>query len=230
MENFDIRFDLHIREIMRRARQGNVDSNDLTNTEKAHILQFAKEDQANAWMEINSLMKNNPETDFEYWEVNHDGYRIASDIIAWITKPIDKPIDEIKPPLKTIKKTSQKTTYQWQKTFIDYELKKLHKNMLGVLIDKNTTLDDFKAIFTAKPIESINPIKWHNDNASELLYFIEKCKIVKTKRSDYKKLTSCFLTSDGTKFKAEFKVIKQNLDINLSDKKQKSIDKILSNL
>ena len=42
MENFDIRFDLHIREIMRRARQGNVDSNDLTNTEKAHIYNLQK--------------------------------------------------------------------------------------------------------------------------------------------------------------------------------------------
>jgi len=41
------------------------------------------------------------------------------------------------------------------------------------LIAPETTLEQFKATFTGQPIESINPIKWHQDNASELLYFNE---------------------------------------------------------
>lgn len=42
------------------------------------------------------------------------------------------------------------------------------------LIAPETTLEQFKAVFTGQPIESINPIKWHQDNASELLYFIDR--------------------------------------------------------
>lgn len=42
------------------------------------------------------------------------------------------------------------------------------------LIAPETTCEQFKAVFTGQAIESINPIKWHQDNASELLYFIDR--------------------------------------------------------
>jgi hypothetical protein len=41
------------------------------------------------------------------------------------------------------------------------------------LIAPDTTLEQFTAIFTGQPVESITAIKWHQYNASEVLYFNE---------------------------------------------------------
>ena len=102
------------------------------------------------------------------------------------------------------------------------------------LIAPETTYEQFKAVFTGQAIESINPIKWHQDNASELLYFIDRLQktnniVHNPKKADYQKMTACFVKPDGKPFKAVWKSLKTNIDINLSSDKQKAIDELVSN-
>jgi hypothetical protein len=102
------------------------------------------------------------------------------------------------------------------------------------LIAPETSLEQFKAVFTGQAIESINPIKWHQDNASELLYFIDRLQqtnniVHNPKRADYQKLKACFVKPDGKPFNAVWKSLKTNLEINLSPDKQKAIDELVSN-
>ena len=94
------------------------------------------------------------------------------------------------------------------------------------------TFKQFKPIFLGVPLEEVEPIRWHEDNASELLFFImdmmEKGLINdEIKRMDYKKLQGCFIKPDGNIFNSSFKNLKKNLDVNLSDAKKQAISKIL---
>jgi hypothetical protein len=132
-------------------------------------------------------------------------------------------------------KQQQKTSYVWQNN-PDEELPELYKLMLNKykLIAPETSLEQFKAVFTGQAIESINPIKWHQDNASELLYFIDRLQqtnniVHNPKRADYQKLKACFVKPDGKPFNAVWKSLKTNLEINLSPDKQKAIDELVSN-
>lgn len=128
-----------------------------------------------------------------------------------------------------------KTTYQWQSN-PDKELPELYSLMIDKhkLIAPETTYEQFKATFTGQPIESIEPIKWHQKNASELLYFIDRLEqsnniVHNPKRANYQRMTACFVKPDGKPFKANWKQIKQNISINLSPDKQKAIDKLINN-
>jgi len=125
-----------------------------------------------------------------------------------------------------------KTSYVWQHN-PDKELPELHKLMRDKykLIASETNFEQFKAVFTGQPIdESFEPLKWHQDNASELLYFNEA---IKDKVNDvwhiYQRLAACFVKPDGKQFKAVWKSLKTNIDINLSLDKQKAIDELVSN-
>jgi len=134
------------------------------------------------------------------------------------------------------KKQHKKTSYVWQNN-PDKELPELYSLMINKkykLIASETTYEQFKATFTGQPIKSINPIKWHQDNASELLYFI--CRLEQSqnivhnpKKADYQKMTACFVKPDGQKFTANWKQLKQAISINLSEDKQKAIDELLKN-
>lgn len=70
------------------------------------------------------------------------------------------------------KKISKKTTYQWQ-TNPDEELPKLFNLMINKykLLASDTSKEQFKAVFTGQPVESINPMKW-NPAKNLLAYFI----------------------------------------------------------
>jgi len=132
-------------------------------------------------------------------------------------------------------KQQQKTSYVWQSN-PDKELPELYKLMIDKykLIAPETTYEQFKAVFTGQAIESINPIKWHQDNASELLYFIDRLQktnniVHNPKKADYQKMTACFVKPDGKSFNAAWKSLKTNLEINLSSDKQKAIDELVSN-
>ena len=127
----------------------------------------------------------------------------------------------------------KKTSYVWQNN-PDKELPELYTLMIDnyKLIASGTTLEQFKAIFTGQPIESVNPIKWHQGNASELLYFIDTLGqsnniVCNPKKADYQRMTACFVKPDGNQFKANWKQIKQNISINLSSDKQKAIDELI---
>lgn len=136
-----------------------------------------------------------------------------------------------KPP-----KQQKRTSYVWQNN-PDKELPELYNLMLNKykLIAPETKPEQFKAVFTGQPIDkSFEPVRWHQDNASELLYFIGKLEqstniIHNPKKADYQKMTACFVTPDGKPFNAAWKSLKTNLEINLSPDKQKPIDELVNN-
>ena len=128
-------------------------------------------------------------------------------------------------------KQQQKTSYVWQNN-PDKELPELYSLMLNKykLIAPETTLEQFKAVFTGQPINEIKPIRWHQDNASELLYFNEAIQAkVDNVWHIYQRLAACFVKPDGKEFNAVWKSLKTNIDINLSSDKQKAIDELVKN-
>ena len=162
-------------------------------------------------------------------EIGADG---LNDWDRWLQKYLSNEIDhQQKRPARKPPKQQKKTSYVWQNN-PDKELPELYRLMIDKykLIAPETTLEQFKAVFTGQPIESINPIKWHQDNASELLYFNEA---IKNKVNDvwhiYQRLDACFVKPDGKPFKAVWKSLKTNIDINLSSDKQKAIDELVKN-
>ena len=162
-------------------------------------------------------------------EIGADG---LNDWDRWLQKYLSNEIDhQQKRPARKPPKQQKKTSYVWQSNQ-EKELPELFSLMINKykLIAPETTLEQFKAVFTGQPIESINPIKWHQDNASELLYFNEA---IKNKVNDvwhiYQRLEACFVKPDGKPFKAVWKSLKTNIDINLSSDKQKAIDELVSN-
>ena len=133
------------------------------------------------------------------------------------------------------KKSQKKTSYVWQSN-PDKELPELYSLMIKKykLIAPETTYEQFKAVFTGQAIESIEPIKWHQDNASELLYFIGRLEqlnniVHNPKKADYQRMTACFVKPNGMQFKANWKQIKQKISGNLSPDKQKVIDELVKN-
>ena len=139
-----------------------------------------------------------------------------------------------RPSIK-LPKQKNRTTYQWQNN-ADKELPELYSLMINEykLIASDTTLEQFTAIFTGQSIDSVKPIKWHQNNATELLYFIIRLEQLNNvahnpKRADYTKLKACFVDPDGQEFKAKWKSLKTHIEINLSPEKQNAIDKLVSN-
>lgn len=115
-----------------------------------------------------------------------------------------------------------------------YSLSKLFKLIKGNLIDKNTAYVNFKEIFTGYSVNEISPLKWHDGNASELLYFITQLMelgfIPMERRLNYQRLKTCFVKYNGASFIENFKELKQSLEISLSPEKKLFIDKILRKL
>ncbi|WP_335637058.1 hypothetical protein [Maribacter arcticus] len=159
-----------------------------------------------------------------------------SDWQNWFKKYLFNEMDYHKNrPVKKQIKQQKRTSYVWQNN-PDKELPELYKLMVNKykLIASDTTIEQFKVIFAGKPIETINPIKWHQDNASELLYFIDRLEqsnniVYNSKRADYQKLKACFVKPDGKQFNVVWKSLKTNIEINLSPEKQKAIDELISN-
>lgn len=154
----------------------------------------------------------------------------------WLQKYLSNEVDhQQKRPARKLSKQQKKTSYLWHSN-PDKELPELYKLMINKykLIASETTYEQFKDIFTGQQIEIINPIKWHQDNASELLYFVDRLEqsnniVHNPKRADYQKMTACLVKPDRQKFKANWKQIKQNISFNLSSDKQKAIDELVNN-
>lgn len=166
-------------------------------------------------------------------DIGADG---LNDWDRWLQKYLSNEINyQQKKPIRKPPKQKKMTSYVWQNN-PDKELPELYSLMINKykLIAPETTLEQFKAIFTGQPIDKIEPIKWHQDNASELLYFIDRLQktnniVHNPKKADYQKMTACFVKPDGKQFKANWKQIKQNISINLSSDKQEAIDELVSN-
>jgi len=147
---------------------------------------------------------------------------------------INKIDDELKKIVKP-QKQQKKVSYEWQNN-TDKELPELYSLMIDKykLIAPETTYEQFKAVYTGRTIDEIEPIRWHQENASELVYFIDRLEqtdniVHNPKKTDYQKMTACFVKPDGKQFKANWKQIKQNISINLSSDKRKAIDDLVSN-
>lgn len=131
-------------------------------------------------------------------------------------------------------KSKDKISYVWN-MHPDKELPELYSKMLNEykLIESETTYEQFNAIFTGQPTgKTFEPVRWHNNNASELLYFVIKLEessniVCNPNQTDYKKLTSCFVQPNGNKFEANWRQLKTNIRINLSQDRQKTIDDLL---
>lgn len=80
-----------IRELMRKALQGLIDKNDLTGTEKGHILHFAKLDLAKGMKLVNDLMLANlnpdadPEKEIAFWVNRLPDIKDAQKLIEWLS-------------------------------------------------------------------------------------------------------------------------------------------------
>ena len=159
-----------------------------------------------------------------------------SDWESWSVKYLSHQLDhQQKRPSIKLPKQKKRTTYQWQGN-ADKELPELYSLMINKynLIASETTIEQFTAIFTGQSIDNIKPIKWHQENASELLYFIIKLEqsnniVHNPKRADYQKMKACFVKPDGQKFENKLKSLKTNIEIELSPDKQKAIDELMIN-
>jgi hypothetical protein len=166
-------------------------------------------------------------------DIGADG---LNDWDRWLQKYLSNEIDyQQKKPTRKPPKQQTKTSYVWQSN-PDKELPELYKLMIDKykLIAPETTYEQFKAVYTGWTIYEIEPIRWHQENASELVYFIDRLEqtdniVHNPKKTDYQKMTACFVKPDGKQFKANWKQIKQNISINLSSDKQKAIDELVSN-
>jgi hypothetical protein len=153
---------------------------------------------------------------------------------AGLDRWIDLKIKEIETDDLSINPNKIIKSYVWQSN-PDKELPELHRLMIDKykLIASETTYEQFKAVFTGQIIDdSFEPIKWHQDNASELLYFIYRLEqtnniVHNPLKADYKKLAACFVKPDGEKFDVAWKSLKTNIEINLIDSKQRAIDELV---
>ncbi len=130
---------------------------------------------------------------------------------------------------------AKKTTYTWM--WPHDELKDLFHALRDdkKLIAPETTYQQFEYIFTGQPIEAVTPIRWHDDNATELTYFIVRlertdCIEHNPKRTDYEKLKGCFVKPDGKPFNANFKELKNKMEFNLSEVKKSPIDSLIDSM
>ena len=127
------------------------------------------------------------------------------------------------------------TSYQWQGD-PNKELPELLNLMVNryKLIAPETTLKQFKAVFSEQTIDiGFHPIKWHDDNSTELLYFIDclesSCNVKgNPNRADYKRMVACFVQSDGKKFTGKWKQLKNQL-FKLASNKRALIDELIRN-
>jgi hypothetical protein len=74
--------------------KGIISKNDLAETQKAQLIEFAKNEEFKAFGTIDKLLLGNPETTFEYWEQRHGNLSDAKRVLNWLTtEPIlDKSI------------------------------------------------------------------------------------------------------------------------------------------
>jgi hypothetical protein len=128
-----------------------------------------------------------------------------------------------------ITKQQKKTSYKWQGK--PDELPELYKLMIDKykLIGPDTTLEQFRAVFTGQPIESINPIKWTSSNRL-LAYFLDSAFIGVNWQSIAGN-GNLFLNSNGKQLDAnDLSVAKRNFIEYGKPKGYENIDLILNTI
>lgn len=132
------------------------------------------------------------------------------------------------------KESKQSKSYKWLNS-PETDLPELYQLLMeNELIHSGTKEEQFKAVFKAKPLREIEPIKWHDDNASELIYFILQLQgsdgslIEKEERLNYKRLKDCFITPNGEPFTKNLRQAKDNVRrYGISEAGRQKIDNII---
>jgi hypothetical protein len=71
--------------LYRNSLKGIINKNDLAETQKAQLIEFAKNEEFKAIGTIDKLLIGNPETTFEYWEQRHGNLSDAKRVLNWLT-------------------------------------------------------------------------------------------------------------------------------------------------
>jgi hypothetical protein len=164
--------------------------------------------------------------------------------------PLGRSIRDLEAYLNHLKKESTKkiatpnknkndTTYKWKVK--PEEIETLFNRMKGKFIANDTTYEEFEAIFSGKPIKEITPIKWHKENASELLFFILTLSEPSTydlgfnmkiepKKHIYKTLVKCFVKSNKKPFEAKWKSLRTDIQVTLSQENQDAVKALYRDL
>lgn len=128
-----------------------------------------------------------------------------------------------------------KRSYNWlgNKTEFETDMTELYYLLVPEFIQKETSLEAIKDVFSGKKTSQITPIKWLK-NPSELLYFIlqlqESNLLKKGRRTDYIQLKACFVDKEGNAFKSKFKNMKVEIDTLISSANRMAIDNIVNKL
>jgi len=76
--------------LYRDSLKGIISKDDLAETQKSQLIEFAKNEQFKAIDTINKLLIGNPETTFEFWAQRHGSFNDAQKVLNWlILEPID---------------------------------------------------------------------------------------------------------------------------------------------
>lgn len=122
----------------------------------------------------------------QFWRIllAYQYAQIIFDLEQWITDPPEK---EALPG-----KSEGLKTFRWIKD-PEKELPILYEKMRGELISPETTLEQFTAIFTSRPIEEVEPVEWIEKTVL-LAYFIEEYIIKKAQgyNEHWKIAAKCF--------------------------------------
>lgn len=223
----------NINEVMRLLIANRIDVTDLSESQRKEIYYQANEMIFKEMNLLNQILPlpTNANLDIENWLKGSGNYQKGLYLKNLIESFYQKKEEKPKP-----KQNKKLTSYKWQGN-PNKELPELYKLIKDKynFIATETTYEQFKAIFTGQPIdENFKPIQWHQDNASELLYFIDRLEKLNNiahnpNRADYEKLKACFVKPNGKPFNEALKSLKTNLEINLSQEKQKAINELVEN-
>lgn len=119
------------------------------------------------------------------------------------------------------------TSYCWLGK--DDELDQLFEKMKH-FFHIGTMKKEFVDAFTEKHVTEIKGVYWHNDNASEALFFVKSLSDLGlimsplgNRRFSYKLFRECIKKSNGDHFHQNLKSLKTNVEINLSQQTQNEI-------
>jgi hypothetical protein len=129
--------------------KGIISKNDLAETQKAQLINFAQNEEFKAIDFINKLLLGNPETSFEYWEQRNGNLNDAKKVLNWLTT---EPVED-----KSISIEKQKPKPQ--------DLKIRFKN--SVIIE--TIHSELKGFFPNKEAELLKALQ--GEQLSEFLLF-----------------------------------------------------------
>ncbi len=224
-------------------------SKELFNPSESVFLDTQKKVFTNSLPHIESILKayDNAElmTEFNKW-IDQNNYNISyyeklrsnsNFPKQWINDRVffchvyKSIYSELKKSLKPAeKKKAVKISYVWQNN-PDKELPELYRLMTEKykLIEPETTYEQFEAVFTRQPIESINPIRWKESNRL-LAYFLDRV----FNGQDWQSIAgngSLFKNKKGKTITAnDLSVAKKNYIDYGEPKGYEMIDKILSSI